>query len=321
MLSDEILKKRFSSQCHYSNGFFVGWAYDPFVLNLEVSLFEDKKLISKSIANLDLKAQNLIEIETAPNEKCAFSLKVPSYLLDGKNHKLSVKVNNWTLVNDPKPIPINFCYGNVSGMVIFDDGLYRAEVSFVTPLKELPDVFVYEDVAGNALEKIELIPLDSSEDGCTKATFEYKSDKELYFKCNNIILENSSKKRESQIVGKVFDITKDAISGFIIDVANLDKTLGAYLYIDSLPICMITPMQKSESIAKQLKIDYELLNNCFFKIATPEILLDGKTHKVEIICKENSKVIDGGSREVKFSTGAISYDRVVKKLKENLCWN
>ena len=308
------MKQKQISTCYYHNGFFRGWAYDPFVSNLELSLYENDVLLSKSFTNIEVIPQDLIQTEELPHKSCIFSLKVPSTLYDGKNHKLVVKVDGWKLQSDPKPVHINFCYGNVSGNVTYDEESYHIDIDFKTVPKELPLLFVYEDVASAPIAQEELSLKRNTGDNTAKASFRYKSEKKLYFKCDGVLLENTQKKENSQIVGKISSITKNEINGFIIDVANLDKTLSIYMYIDGMPFKLIKPMQKSESIAKLLKIDYELLNNCFFKIETPQILLDGNKHKVEFICKETSKALEGGVKEIEFKDAAIPYEKIVKQI-------
>lgn len=312
--SSFILKQKQISACYYHNGFFRGWAYDPFVSNLELSLYENDILLSKSFTNIEAIPQDLTQTEKPPHENCIFALKVPSTLYDGKNHKLVVKVDGWKLQSDPKPIHINFCYGNVSGNVTYDEVIYHIEIDFKTIPQEPVVLFVYDDMASAPIAQEELCLERNTVDNIAKAFFRYKSQKKLYFKCGGILLENTKKKENSQIVGKITSITKNEISGFIIDVANLDKTLDVYMYIDDMPFRLIKPMQKSESIAKLLKIDYELLNNCFFKIETPQILLDGAKHKVEFICKETSKELDGGVKEVEFKNASIPYEKIVKHI-------
>lgn len=312
--SSFILKQKQISTCYYHNGFFRGWAYDPFVSNLELSLYENDTLLSKSFTNIEAIPQDLTQTEEPPHEGCLFALKVPSTLYDGKNHKLVVKVDGWKLQSDPKAMHINFCYGNASGSVAYDGEFYHVSIDFKTLPKEPPLLFVYEDVASAPIAQEELSLERNSSDNTAKAFFRYKSEKKLYFKCDGILLENTQKKENSQIVGKITSITKNEISGFIIDVANLDKTLSVYMYIDGIPFKLIKPMQKSESIAKLLKIDYELLNNCFFKIDTPQILLEGNKHKVEFICKETSKVLEGGVKEIAFKNAPIPYEKIVKQI-------
>ncbi len=303
------MKQKKISSCYYNNGFFRGFAYDPFVPSFEVSLYENDALLAKSFSNLDSTPQDLQQIDVPPIDTCMFALKIPSFLFDGKKHTLTVKVDSWKLESDPQPVSINFCYGDLSGDVIYEDGIYQIDIDFKTTPKKPPLLLIYEDIASApiATEKIFL-------DKTIKSSIKYQSTKELYFKCNNVLLENSKRQENSQIVGKVISITKNEISGFIIDVANLHQTLSVQLFIDGIPVTLITPMQKNRSIAKLLKIDFDLLNNCFFKLETPEILLDGEKHKVEVICKENSKVLDGGLKEIQFTNGSIPYEKIVKHI-------
>jgi GT2 family glycosyltransferase len=322
-----FLKKQLLSKCIYVDGFFIGWVYDSFVSNLEVSLYEDEKLITSSFANLELREQDLKEIESPPTKNCYFKLKVPSYLLDGREHKLSLKVKEWSLSSDPKFMPIDFVYGQLSGEVYLEDDKYHGFVDFKTTISKLPYIYVYENIFAKPIARVSTSFSDDIATNKKRVVFEMSksSSSPLFFKCSGILLKDLAPTKKSNIIGKLLKVTVKNITGFIIDSANLSKILNLYLYIDGTPFAMITPDRKSYSVAKMLKVDYEDLNNSFFTIPTPKILLDDKAHKIEIIVQETGKPLDNGVQDVLFRSSNIPYLQLAdltppKTVKNKVKW-
>ncbi len=318
MTADARQSNRLLSNIFIENGWLTGWAYDPFLQDLNVELLNDKTVVSSAKTGARLNHEDFLKIGIPPKESCGFRVLLPFFAMDGFEYKLEIKIKEWRLPSDPKPIEFIFVNGDICGEAILQNGKYIGWVAFRKPQKSFFPITVHTSRYSKPIFHADVsIDIDSAtKDGALKAFFSINIDslpKGCVLKYAGVELRLKNEPSNSKIVGKLDKVSADGISGFIIDVDNPSRTLNAYLMIDGAPIKLIQPNERRPSIAEYLNINVSDLGVSGFRYQLPQTIFDGQKHKISLVSKETGKLLTDGEQESVFEPIGIKLSELLSQ--------
>lgn len=282
-----------------SDGFVRGWAFDPLRAVITVLLSVDGIEVVSGLTGQPV-ADEFYAQHTPPTAHCGFVLALPSEVLDGFVHKLTIKVAEWRATPMAPEVSQEWYHGSVFGEVKFtQQGFVEGWVCFRSAIdaNNPPSVIVGQ---GSQIHYgIQLASITSNSPNECQAMGQFRVPQSQFatldqpvFTCWGVVLRLHHTIPVFKPIGEVEAIDHEGIRGWVLNSANPIETLDLLLVVDGLPLRAIRPNVRRNDIADHLNLLPEEIGISGFHIGLPAKLKDGRSHTVSIYCRKDGTVLN-----------------------------
>ena len=269
----------------------TGWVAETGVYEpLSVELFVDNALVGRTLAGQYGEDLDNNPLYLFDNPHTRFSFPTPSGALDGWPHEFRVRVVSWGALQPPNAQATwnhGDCFGrfegcngtHVSGWVAF------REQPAGKRLAEPVEIFVEGQLVGHSFLG-EPRP-DVVAQGVSQFAYRFHSDLgqeitgSVSVRFGGVELKGSPKLilPERKLEGRLDAVERNVITGWAADLNKPDGKVDLELLMDGQVIASFRPNEARADVCKALGLKSSTVG---FALLTPELLLDGEKHRIEV---------------------------------------
>jgi len=108
-----------------------------------------------------------------------------------------------------------------------------------------------------------------------------------------------------KIVGYIERLDATGVEGFVVDVANPNRSLTVAVWFDGTPLVRLRPQFASPAVAQLLGRTPEEMAPVVFRFRWPVQLFDHNEHTVQIFCQQNGALLTGGEKRLLFPAPGV----------------
>ena len=282
-----------------SDGFVRGWVFDPLRPVMTVLLRVDGVEMVSGLTGHPV-ADEFYANCTPPATHCGFVLALPSVVMDGFSHQLTIKVAEWRSMPLAPESSEEWCHGTVFGEVRFtSQGFIEGWVGFrsAVDVNKLPPVTVGQD--GQTQYAIQLTCAAPVSNNKCQVMGRFRTPQSQFenfdqpvFSCLGVVLRLHHEVSAFKAVGQIDAIDHEGIRGWALNTVNPLESLDLQLVVDGLPLRAIRPNVRRNNIADYLNLLPEEIGIVGFQIGLPAKLKDGRPHTVSIYCRKDGTVLN-----------------------------
>lgn len=312
------------------NGLLRGCAFISGVELPQVAILIDNKLLIKVFCNLPIPKTYQDPANQSEDRAKGFLVPLPAQVFDGTPHELIIRLclpeqssgksaagnpeRDWLIEN--KSI---FQLGDCHGRVNLVDHHFQGWVAFNHRPIPLPQLTL-SDKQGNLIKQIPLIPLPAATEhpGKYLANFRISSKNlpiPLRVSCGEIELSGSPCEPKKKLAGFLEKFDTQTIRGWAFDMNRPADPVELTLKIDDKIISFFRPNIRRSDIARHLKLSEEELGIVGFQIIPPEILFDGKPHRISVEFTDSSRPLRGSNQLVQIPKNYLTLDEIASPPK------
>jgi GT2 family glycosyltransferase/spore maturation protein CgeB len=287
----------------------TGWVCDSSSSDpLTVQLFVDEKLVGTALAG-----QYGPHLENNPdyqfeNVHTCFSFPTPRHVLDGWEHKFRLQVVSWGS-QQPAKARVTWArgtyFGNLdrcSGSVVSGWVAFREQ-----PGRDLLSLPVEISIGGRLAGQCFLGEMRSDivAQGNCRVACRFQGDLgypiagDLSVRYAGVELRGSPMRvaAPQKLVGSLDGVARDVITGWAADLNSPDEKIDLDFVVDGQVIASFRPNYSRPDVRSALNLASSKVG---FALPTPELLLDGDTHRVEVRFSSNKTPLPSPTKEVRF---------------------
>lgn len=297
------------SKLAIKNDLVWGWATVPGKPVVDVHLYVDGRHAATEITGIELPATLRRRCGAPPHANAAFCFSLPPSLRDGFEHTLQAALplaNDDGIYSELLRIDGTGIRGHVhqqgralTGTVWFTSAEMRAGKLVITNDK------------GQVVYRRVLTPLLGAEPKGYPATFSLLVNElppeRVHIRCEGHELAGSPLVPIEFMIGSLETCNKDGISGWAFNALDPLKPIELCLRIDGKAVRWFRPNLLRKDLPEALSLREEAMGITGFHVSPPEILFDGITHFVEVVCAASGFPIAGGQVHVRWSVAGNLY--------------
>jgi GT2 family glycosyltransferase len=286
-----------------------GWAVDTQSDEpLRVHLSVDGKAAGSALAGTYEPELTSDPNYTHENRHTCFSFPTPRAVLDGWPHEIGLSVASWP--EQPADARVTWACGEYFGKVErCANGEIGGWVAFrrepVAELRALPvEILAGGQVVGHCFLGESPVNADAGGAGYQSAWPFHGSmgrhlGAEITARYAGVDLRSPSAAETpaQKLRGQLDGVTRELISGWAVNVSQPEESVELELVVDSQVIASFRPSVYRRDVLNTLKLR---TGNFGFSMRTPEFLLDGSPHRVDVRFTANRVPLGGKSHEVLF---------------------
>lgn len=307
------------------NGLLRGCAFIPGMKSAQVAVLLDGKILTKVFCEFPIADIYRESLGGPAGRAKGFLVPLPAKLFDGAPHELITRLCKsdrktaesatsnsapyWLLENR-----LAFQHGDRHGQVSFVDNHFQGWVAFShrpTPLPQL----ILSDQEGNFCKQIPLIPLPTENGQPNKYLANFRIPQNnlplpLRIFCGEIELNGSPCQPKKKLIGYLEKFGAHAIHGWAFDLHQPANPVELTLKIDGQIAQHFRPNIRRHDIASYLKLPEEKLGIVGFQLTPPEILFDGKEHRISVEFTGHDRPLRGSGQRVKIPRNYLTLDEI-----------
>jgi len=324
-LSPKSNKKPYLSPIIVHNGLLRGYAFVPDTESPQIAILIDGKLLINVFCKLPVSKSYGNPANELKSRAKGFLVPLPAQVFDGAPHELTTRLclsgqstgksatdnpkRDWLIEN--KSI---FQSGDCHGQVNFVDHHFQGWIAFNHRPVPLPQLTL-SDPQGNCVQEIPLIPLPTATGQPDKYLANFRIPRKnlptpMRISCGETELKGSPCKPAKKLVGFLEKFDKEAIRGWAFDMNKPADPVELTLKIDNKILSFFRPNIRRFDIAKHLKLSDEELGIVGFQITPPEILFDGRQHRISVEFTDSSHPLRGSNQLVQIPKNYLTLDEI-----------
>ena len=325
MLSPKSNKEPYLSPIIVHNGLLRGYAYVSDTELPQVAVLINGKPLTKIFCKLPVPKAYQDAAHKLDDRAKGFLVPLPAHVFDGAPHELTIRLylpgqftgksatgnpkQGWLIEN--KSI---FQSGDRHGHVNYVDHHFQGWVAFNQRPIPLPQLTLC-DQQGNCIKEIPLIPLPAATGQPGKYLANFRIPRKnlpipLRIHCGGIELTGSPCEPAKKLAGFLERFDKKAIRGWAFDMNKPADPVELTLKIDNKIFSFFRPNIRRFDIARHLKLSDEELGIVGFQITPPEILFDGKPHRISVEFTDSSHPLRGSNQLVQIPKNYLTLDEI-----------
>ena len=325
MLSPKSNKEPYLSPIIVHNGLLRGYAYVSDTELPQVAVLINGKPLTKIFCKLPVPKAYQDAAHKLDDRAKGFLVPLPAHVFDGAPHELTIRLylpgqftgksatgnpkQGWLIEN--KSI---FQSGDRHGHVNYVDHHFQGWVAFNQRPIPLPQLTLC-DQQGNCIKEIPLIPLPAATGQPGKYLANFRIPRKnlpipLRIHCGGTELTGSPCEPAKKLAGFLERFDKKAIRGWAFDMNKPADPVELTLKIDNKIFSFFRPNIRRFDIARHLKLSDEELGIVGFQITPPEILFDGKPHRISVEFTDSSHPLRGSNQLVQIPKNYLTLDEI-----------
>ncbi|MDV6344289.1 glycosyltransferase family 2 protein [Nitrosomonas sp. Is37] len=308
------------------NGLLRGCAFIPGTKPAQVAVLIDGKILTKVFCEFPIADIYRESLGGPAGLTKGFLVPLPARLFDGAPHELITRLckpDRKTVESTASDLAqywllesrLAFQHGDRHGQVSFVDGHFQGWVAFShrpTPLPQL----ILSDQEGNFCKQIPLIPLPTENGQPNKYLANFRIPQKnlplpLRIFCGEIELTGSPCQPKKKLIGHLERFNAHAIHGWAFDMNQPTNPVELTLIIDGQTAQHFRPNVYRPDVANHLKLPEEGLGIIGFQLTPPEILFDGKEHRISVEFTGLNHPLRGSGQLVKIPKNYLTFDEIV----------
>ncbi len=210
-----------------------------------------------------------------------------------------------------------FQHGDRHGQVSFVDDHFEGWVAFSHRPNPLPQL-ILGDQEEHFCKQIPLIPLPTENGQPDKylATFRIPQKDlpiPLRFFCGDIELSGSPCQPKKKLIGYLEKFDTQIIHGWAFDLHQPANPVELTLKVDGQIVLHFRPNIRRPDIANYLKLPEEKLGIVGFQLTPPEILFDGKEHRISVEFAGQNHPLRGSGQLIKIPRNYLTFDEIASQ--------
>ncbi|UJP05897.1 MAG: glycosyltransferase [Nitrosomonas sp.] len=316
-------KKPYLSPVIVHNGLLRGYAFIPGIESPQVAILINGKPLTKVSCKLPiLRSDSTDKLEDLAK---GFLIPLPIQVFDGAPHELIIRLylpgqstdksvidnqkQSW-LIENKSTLQLGDRYGQIN----YVDHHFQGWVAFNQRPIPLPRLTL-SDQQGNCIKEIPLIPLPAAagQSDNYRANFRIPGKNlpiPLRVFCGKIELKGSPCEPAKKLVGLLEKFDHKAIRGWAFDMNKPAEPIELTLKIDNKIFSFFRPNIRRFDIARHLKLSDEELGIVGFQIGPPEVLFDGKPHRISIEFTDSNHPLRGSNQLVQIPRNYLTLDEI-----------
>ncbi len=291
------------------DGRLWGWASTGNRQELKVDLLLDGALVASELTGPALPAAVQRVCGQAPDTMAGFCFPLPHQTRDGFEHQLQAMIpdlNDGGLYSPLLTLPAKPLRGDIQQYGRDLVGNIWLEVK---PTR-LPTLRITGN-DGRLLHTQRLTPGKQPDSGDWRASFSVAlaslGPGPLNVCCNGITLRGSPLIPHNRIGGVVENLTPTTISGWALDICDLQRPLQLALRVDGIVLDWFHCNVARPDLTSELSLPQDRMALPGFSIPVPNLLHDGKPHLVEVLETNSGQVLDQGQQRVQWQPVGLAY--------------
>lgn len=324
-------KEPYLSPIIVQNGLLRGYAFVSDTELPQVAVLINNKPLTKVFCKLPVpKSYQKNAAHKFDDRTKGFLVPLPAQVFDGAPHELTIRLclprqftgksatgkpkQDWLIEN--KSI---FQSGDRHGRVNYVDHHFQGWVAFNQRPIPLPQLTLC-DQQGNYLKEIPLVPLPvaTGQTGKYLANFRIPSKHlpiPLRIHCGGTELIGSPCEPAKKLAGLLETFDKKAIRGWAFDMNKPADPVELTLKIDNKIFSFFRPNIRRFDIGRYLKLADEELGIIGFQITPPEILFDGKPHRISVEFTDSGHPLRGSNQLVQIPKNYLTLGEITPHVK------
>jgi GT2 family glycosyltransferase len=303
------MRTQFVSPILIEDGFAYGWATRAGQRRVEVHLWMDGRHVATEFTGLELPGSCERHCGKPTEPGAAFMFALPAEALDGFAHDLHVGLPS-SGGESLHGVVQTYEHSAVRGEVRQQGRQFVGTVWFKSRPARQARLEV-ADSAGRVLLRQALAFSRTPERHGFPAQFaiagEALPDGPLHFSCRGQPLRGAPCSRRVSVLGLVERADAAGIRGWAFDGADPGRPLELCLRVDGRPMAWFRPNARRPEIASRLGQPQDAIGLIGFHLPLPEGLVDGRLHRIEVVCADDGESLTDGHRLVKIEPAWIEY--------------
>lgn len=324
-LSPKSNKKPYLSPIIVHNGLLRGYVFVSDTELPQVAILINGKLLTKVLCKLPAPKTYQDPINKFEGRAKGFLVPLPAQVFDGASHELTVRLClpgqstgkpatgnpkcDWLIENKSA-----FQFGDRHGQVNLVEHHFQGWVAFNHRPVPLPQLTL-SDQQGSCIKEIPLIPLPATTGQHGKYLANFRIPRKdlpipLRFHCGETELNGSPCEPAKKLAGFLEKFDKKTICGWAFDMNKPADPVELTLKIDNKIFSFFRPNIRRFDIARHLKLSDKELGIVGFRMTPPEILFDGKPHRISVEFTDSSHPLRGSNQLVQIPGNYLTLDEI-----------
>ncbi|SFE46981.1 glycosyltransferase family 2 protein [Nitrosomonas sp. Nm166] len=325
MLSPKSYKAPYLAPIIVHNGLLRGYAFVSDTELPQVDVLINGKPLTKVFCKLPIPKTYQDAANKLDDRAKGFLVPLPAQVFDGAPHELTIRLclpgqstgksatgnpkQGWLIENK-----LTFQFGDRHGHVNYVDHHFQGWVAFNQRPTPLPQLTLC-DQQGNCIKEVPLIPLPAAAGQAGKYLANFRIPRKnlpipLWIHCGGTELTGSPCEPSKKLAGFLERFDKKAIRGWAFDMNKPADPVELTLKIDNKIFSFFRPNIRRFDIARHLKLSDEELGIVGFQITPPEILFDGKPHRISVEFTDSSHPLRGSNQLVQIPKNYLTLDEI-----------